>query len=111
MHNAMSNLHNSYRKTYNLFGCNVLDVSVQSGKMEEEALADHLHILFKKVYSDRFATDCHNGFFVPELRKTQSSFDAYLEYGNTVATIEELEYQNSYFISDMKKINFEGENK
>lgn len=107
MHNAMSNLHNGYRKTYNLFGCNVLDVSVQSGKMEEEALVDHLHILFKKVYSDRFATDCHNGFFVPELRKTQSSFDAYLEYGNTVATIEELEYQNSYFIADMKKINKE----
>lgn len=105
MHNIMSNIHNSYRKTYNLFGCNVLEVSVQSGKMEDEALTDHIHILFKKVYSDRFATDCHNGFFVPQLRIAESSFEQYLEYSGTVASIEELEYQNSYFISDMKKIN------
>ena len=104
-HNLMSAIHNEYRRKYNLFGCNVLNVSVQSGKMDEEAKKERIHLLHKKVYSDRFATDCHYGFFAPGLRETESSFDDYPEYSGTVATVEELQYQNSYFIKDMNNIN------
>lgn len=104
-HNIMSSVHNRYRRTYNLFGCNELGVSVQSGKMDSEPIKERIHLLHKKVYSDRFATDCHNGFFVPGLREAESSFDEYMEYSDTVASIEELLYQNSYFIADMEKIN------
>lgn len=108
-HNIMAAIHNGYKKAYNLFGCNELEISVQSGKMDSEPVKDHIHLLHKKVYSDRFATDCHNGFFVPGLRETKSSFDEYLEYSDTVASIEELLYQNSYFIADMEKINLKGD--
>ena len=104
-HNIMSAIHNEYRRQYNLFGCNVLNVSVQSGKMDDEAKKERIHLLHKKVYSDRFATDCHYGFFAPGLREAESSFDDYLEYSGTVATVDELQYQNSYFIKDMNNIN------
>ena len=110
IHNVMSFFHLEYMKKYNLFGCNVLNVTTQSGKMDGEVKRDKLHILYKKVYSGRFATDCHYGFFVPGLRETRSSFDEYMEYSDTVASIEELEYQNSYFIADMQKINVKGKN-
>lgn len=109
IHNLMSAIHLEHIKKYNLFGCNVLNVSVQSGKMDEEAKKERIHLLHKKVYSDRFATDCHYGFFVPGLRDTKSSFDDYAEYSGTVATVDELKYQNSYFIKDMEKINCRSE--
>ena len=109
VHNLMAAVHLDYRKKYNLFGCNVLNVSVQSGKMDSEPIKDRVHILHKKVYSDRFATDCHYGFFIPGLRNAQSSFDDYAEYSDTVASVEELLYQNSYFIADMEKINLRKE--
>ena len=95
MHNVMSALHNHYTRMYNLFGCNVLDVTVQDGKMESEAQKAKIHLLHKKVYSDRFATDCYNGFFAPELAKSECSFDDYPEYKETVASREELRFQNS----------------
>ena len=110
IHNVISFLHLDYLKKYNLFGCNVLNVTTQSGKMDDEVKKDKIHILYKKVYSGRFVTDCHYGFFVPGLRDAESSFDEYMEYSDTVASIEELQYQNSYFIADMQKINVKGKN-
>ena len=109
MHNIMSAYHNFYKRTYNLFGCNVLDVTVQDGRMEGEAQKAKLHLLHKKVYSDRFATDCYNGFFAPELARSICSFDEYPEYRDTVATREELRFQNSYFVGDLEKISKEKE--
>lgn len=111
LHNIMSSIHNHYRRTYNLFGCNVLDVSLCDGKMEQAPRKERLHILHKKVYSDRFATDCHGGFFEDELRSAQVGLDDYPEYKGTQATLEELELQNSYFIADMKKVNSKGKGK
>lgn len=105
LHNAMSALHNQYRRNYNLFGCNTLDVSMYDGKMELAPRKARIHILHKKVYSDRFATDCHGGFFEDELREAQVGLDDYAEYEGTQATLEELELQNSYFIADMKNVN------
>ena len=111
LHNLMSSLHNQYRRAYNLFGCNVLDVSLYDGKMELAPRKERLHILHKKVYSDRFATDCHGGFFEDELRYAKVGLDDYPEYEGTQATLEELELQNSYFIADMKKVNLKGKGK
>lgn len=70
-----------------------------------------LPILDKLHYSGRFATDCYHGFFDPELREAKVSFDEYPTYSGKVATIEELEYQNSYFIRDMRNINKTDERK
>lgn len=61
-----------------------------------------LPILHKLHYSDRFATDCHHGFFDPDLRSASVSFDEYMCYSGKIATIEELHAQNSYFIKDME---------
>ncbi|MBR4032627.1 MAG: hypothetical protein IKJ07_07840 [Clostridia bacterium] len=108
LHNLMSSFHNQYRRAYNLFGCNVLDVSLYDGKMELAPKKERLHILHKKVYSDRFATDCHGGFFEDELRHAKVGLDDYPEYQGTQATLEELELQNSYFIADMQKVNLKG---
>jgi len=105
LHNLMSGLHNHYVRTYNLFGCNVLDVTVQDGKMESAAQKAKIHLLHKKVYSDRFATDCYNGFFAPDLAKSECAFDDYPEYRETVASREELRFQNSYFVGDLENIS------
>ncbi len=105
LHNGVSALHNYYKKTYNLFGCNVLDVTVQDGRMESAGDSARIHLLHKKVYSDRFATDCYNGFFAPELEQAEISFDEYEEYAETVANRDELHSQHSYFVKDLENIS------
>lgn len=104
--NGVSTLHNQYKRIYNLYGCNVLDVSIKSGKEGAEEIKERLHILHKKVYSDRFSTDCYRGFSEPELEKAEIGLDDYREYAETVPSLDELHYQNSYFIRDLEEINF-----
>ena len=101
--NVFAAFHNHYRRTYNRFGCNVLDVAVESGTMDSDKKMERIHILHKKVYSERFSTDCYHGFFEPQLRETAWSFDDYPEYADTVASREELNFQNSYFIKDLEE--------
>ena len=101
--NMFSAFHNYYKRIYNRFGCNVLEVAVESGVVDEQTTKERIHILHKKVYSDRFSTDCYHGFFETQLRETSWSFDDYPEYAATVASREELDFQNSYFIRDLEE--------
>ena len=103
LHNFMSAYNNYYKRIYNTFGCSVLDLSVESEGTDP--IKANLHLLDKKVYSDRFSTDCYRGFSEPELRAAKYGIDDYEEYRDGVATLDELHYQNSYFIKDLENIN------
>ena len=104
-HNVITVMHNRYQAIYNLYGCNVLDVSIRSGKEGSEAIKERIHLLHKKVYSDRFATDCYLGYYEPELLQASVGLDDYPEYSDTVPTLEEWHMQHSYFIADLEKVN------
>ena len=108
MHNIMSAYNNYYRRIYNTFGCSVLDLSVELEGVEP--LKANIHLLDKKVYSDRFSTDCYRGYFEPELRVAKYGLDDYEEYADGVATLDELHHQNSYFIRDLENLNLGDEN-
>ncbi len=109
MHNAMSAFHNYYIRKYNAFGVAELTVEVERGTQDGERSPEKYFLCSKKIYSNRFSTDCYRGYFEEQLKKTAYGLDDYAEYMDTVATAEELHYQNSYFINDMEKIKDQGE--
>ena len=109
LHNALSSYNNYYRRIYNTFGCSILDLSVESEGVEP--IKANIHLLDKKVYSDRFSTDCYRGFSEPELRSAKYGIDDYEEYREGVASLDELHYQNSYFINDLERINSKDDGK
>lgn len=111
LHNAVTAFDRYVARTYNLFGCSPVHAEVERGTKDGALEPVILPILHKLHYSGRFATDCYHGFFDPELREAKISFDEYRTYSGKVATIEELEYQNSYFIRDMQNINKTDERK
>lgn len=104
LHNAVSSLHNYVTKQYNIFGMNLLHVEVERGTQDEEKREIRYYLCSKKVYSNRFSTDCYRAYFETQLRQTKIGLDDYKEYLDTVATADEMHYQNSYFIADMEKI-------
>ena len=61
------------------------------------------YVLNKKIYSDRFSTDCFSDYFNDRARKTTIGLDDYEEYMTTKASVEELKKQNSYFINSLYK--------
>ena len=61
------------------------------------------YIMFKKIYSDRFSTDCFSGFYSKKVSKASIGLPDLPEYSTTKASFEELLQQNSYFINDLNK--------
>ena len=61
------------------------------------------YLMPKKVYSNRFSTDCYSEYFRARSLKTRIGMNDYTEYEGVKATTDELKAQHSYFINDLEK--------
>lgn len=61
------------------------------------------YLMNKKIYSNRFSTDCFSDYFNEMAKKTKIGLNDYIEYETERATVEELKMQNSYFINALYK--------
>ena len=86
----------------NRFGFMAAEMEMQVGLKEGETEKVNYYLSTKKVYSRRFSTDCYRAYFENGSIRSQKGLQAYPEYKNTCATLEELHRQNSYFIREME---------
>lgn len=104
LHNLVSSFHNFYKNTYNLFGICEIETDIESGTLNGEFEKAYFYLSSKKVYSDRFTTDCYAQFFEKIIRASEVSLDELREYKLTQPTAEEFDEQNSRFIAKMSNI-------
>lgn len=95
-----------YNRIHNTFGYCTVSTLVEAGTMDGKATNKKYYLMFKKIYSDRFSTDCFSDFFNVKALRSPIGINDLEEYSSSKATFEELEKQNSYFINDLshKKI-------
>ena len=94
-------LFNHNIKMYNEYGVSELSVAKERGIMDGKKRMQRYYIMNKKAYSDRFSTDCFSDYFNDLAKKAKIGLPDYREYISTKATVDELKYQNSYFISSL----------
>ena len=94
-----------YTGVCNTFGCGVLALTVESGKQDGEQLARKWYKMPKKVYANRYSTDCLSGIFEKRAEQNAVGLDDLREYADTRATWEELQEQHSFFQDDLNKVN------
>ena len=95
---------NQYRDgIYNTFACCKCDVLVESGTQDGNKIHKNYYLMDKKIYSNRFSTDCFSDFFNKKALKSKIGIDDVKEYAGQKATLGELKKQNSYFINDLLK--------
>lgn len=85
-------------RMYNRFGYSVLSIEKERGTMDGKTEKKKYFLMNKKIYSERFCTDCFSDYFNDMARKTKVGLNDYKEYATTKASIKELKAQNSYFI-------------
>ena len=90
-----------YKGIYNTFGYSKMSVQVESGTQDGELSAKSYYLDNKRIYSNRFSTDCFSEFFTTKALRSTVGFDDLDEYKTSKATFEELQMQNSYFIADL----------
>lgn len=98
---AASKLQNYYSNTYNLYGYKKQRLGVECGTLDGEVLEKVYYLDFKRIYSDRYSTDCYAGFFETKALRSKLGIDDFETYRTTRATMDELKMQNSYFVADL----------
>lgn len=105
-HNIMAKFHGYYNRIKNRFGYHQLKLAVEKGTQDGMLGESKYYIMNKKIYSNRFSTDCFADFFVQKALRSPVGIEDLPEYVSDKATLDELASQHSYFINDLFK-NFD----
>ena len=109
-HGLVGMLNKYLKGVYNTFGYYKLKMSVESGKQDGKAKEGKYYLMFKKIYSKRFSTDCFSDFFVQKALRSEIGIDDLEEFENIKATFEEMQIEHSYFFADLMAIAIREEN-
>lgn len=97
--------YNHYLRIANTFGYCVLTIDLKDGTTDGEGEGEKFeyYLSHKKIYSNRFSTDCYADLFATASMRAFVGLDDYPQYETTRATWDEMELQNSYFVREMTK--------
>lgn len=100
--NSIANKANNYLiNRFNTFSYRINEISVLSG--EELIREQKYYLSTKKIYSNRYATDCYADFFDNKFALSDVGFIDLRSYASYIASMDELNMQHSYFINDLSK--------
>ena len=102
--NLVAGLEHIRTKSTNLFNSATTKLLVESGRMDGEAQKRKHYMQAKKIYGDRYGTDCLSGIFDQYAEKNTIGIDDLPEYQGKIATKEELLLQNSFFQNDVNEV-------
>lgn len=91
-----------YNGVYNQYGYRVVKLLVENGTQDGEKKERKYYLMSKKIYSERFSTDCFSDFFKEKAMRSSVGIEDMQEYKTVKADFAELEKQNSYFINDLR---------
>jgi len=92
-----------YVRIYNRFGVMKMTLGTRAGTMDSEVELHEYQLAVKKVYSNRFSTDCYAEYFRDRAQASKWSLITAEKYKGVRASLDELKKQNSYFIRDLNK--------
>ena len=97
-----------YRKNaviYNTYGYSISNIEKERGTMDGKTEKKKYYLMNKKIYSQRFSTDCFSDYFNELAKGTHIGMNDYMEYATEKASVQELKRQNSYFINSLYTCN------
>lgn len=103
-HNIISKLNKYKENIYNQFGYYKVICALENGIMDGELRNKDYYLMFKKIYSNRFSTDCFSGFFNEKALRSKVGINDLKEFTSIKPSFDEMKNENSYFFNDLIKI-------
>lgn len=100
----ISKLYKYQKRIYNTFGYYEMGLGIESGRQDGNVKSSKYYLMFKKIYSKRFSTDCFSGFFNEKSLRSKLGINDLQEFASEKASFEEMLLENSYFFNDLVKI-------
>jgi len=102
--NLVARLRSHRERVNNLFGCSKLTLSIENGRNDDDALKRKYYIQSKKIWAERYSTDCLSGIYAARGKLNTVGIDDIEEYDGIMATDEELQKQHSHFQYEVHKV-------
>lgn len=99
------------KRIHNLYGYFKLTLELESGKQDGKKSESIYYVSKKKVYSDRYSTDCFGEYFAYLSTRTHFSLSTLSTYRSIRASFEEFDKQHSHLIGDMNRYLIEDDAK
>lgn len=96
-------VYNHYKRIENTFSVATAKVTVQAGTMDEKRKKCKYYLCTKKIYSDRFSTDCYHGFYLKKAARSKFGILDIPQYKAIEPSFDELKGQKSHFIGKIMK--------
>ena len=106
-HGAIAKVMRYKNRIYNTFGYCKIDLNVESGTQDGKVENKNYYLCSKKIYSNRFSTDCFSEFFTEKALRSSVGINDLDEFATEKATFAEMEKQNSYFFNDLNNLRKE----
>ena len=103
--NVKAAMEHHYERVYNTFGGNVLSLEIESGRMDGNVKRKKYFRQNKKIWANRYSTDCLSGIFEARGERNRIGIDDLKEYADVMARNDELLEQNSYFQNDVEQFS------
>lgn len=100
-HNFMAKLNDYQTGIYNTFGFKKFSSGIENGLQDGSIVEKTYYIMFQKIYSKVFSTDCFSDFFNVKALRSKYGLADLPEYATEKATYGEMLLQNSYFFSNL----------
>lgn len=97
-------LHSKNTAVHDRFGYYRSVVETRAGTMDGEVVRHKYYLAKKKIYADRFSTDCYSEILTAEAATTNLGIEDMPSYAGTKPTVQEFEQQNSFFIRELMRI-------
>ncbi len=102
--NIVAKLRSHRERVNNLFGCSQLELSIEQGRNDDEPVKRKYYIQSKKIWSERYSTDCLSGIYAARGKLNTVGIDDIETYDGIMATDEELQKQHSHFQYEVHKV-------
>lgn len=90
-----------YNRIYNTFGVIPVEIDIEKGVQDGKLKRVVYYLMTKKIYSDRFSTDCFSDFFMEKGLRSRYGLNDLPTYAGVRASFDELSQQNSYFVNEL----------
>ncbi len=97
----LAGFENYYARMRNIYGYYECLIEIENGKQDGNVDVHPYYLSTKKIYSNRFSTDCFSDYFADRAKRAGMSINDYITYRSTRATLDELRIQNSYLIGKL----------
>ena len=94
--------HKKYVAVHEKYGYYRSVIETRAGTLDDEISRHKYYLCKKKIYADRFSTDCYSEILTAE--KTATGIKDIPTYRTTKPSVDEFKQQNSYFIRELFRI-------